>query len=111
MAVDTAQSSSRKEESKRNEWESMRGQGRFISLLSRRNVCTLYINGNDWMKKGMFDDGEETKEMAQLWSQLSALSSSLQFSFGAFSLGTNFLLGVTLPYHQYKWPEQGCFIA
>ena len=41
----------------------------------------------------------------------SALSSSLQFSFGAFSLGTNFLLGVTLPYHQYKRPEQGCFVA
>lgn len=70
MAVDTAQSSSRKEESKRNEWESMRAQGRFISLLSRRNVCTLYVNGNDWMKKGMFDDGEERKEMAQLWSQV-----------------------------------------
>ena len=58
MAVDITQSSSREEESKRNEWESMRGQGKFIYLISGRNVCTLYINGNDWMKKGTFDDGE-----------------------------------------------------
>lgn len=51
MAVGTAQSSSREEESKRDEWGSMRGQARFISLLSRRNVCALYVNGNDWMEE------------------------------------------------------------